>query len=93
MIHHISTENKLLTFKEIRRVLKPGGEIFILDFGIQRGLYSKLVTNILKKFEPINDNIHDLIPLFLKEANFENICKIKEYKTWFGELTVYCAKK
>jgi len=33
VIHHISSENKLIIFEELIRVLKPGGEIFILDYG------------------------------------------------------------
>jgi len=33
VIHHISSENKLIIFDELIRVLKPGGEIFILDYG------------------------------------------------------------
>lgn len=93
VIHHISTENKPLIFREIQRTLKPGGEIFIMDLGKQKGLYPQLVTFVLKKFEPINDNIHGLIPLFLREAKFENIYQMKEYKTWFGNLTIYHGSK
>ncbi len=40
VIHHLTTENKRRTFKEIYRVLRPGGELHILDFGRPYNLYT-----------------------------------------------------
>jgi len=33
VIHHLITDDKRLAFKEIHRVLKPDGELYVLDFG------------------------------------------------------------
>ena len=93
VIHHISTENKLLIFEELRRVIKPGGKIFILDFAKQKSIYSKTIVQILRKLEPIDDNIKGLIPHILKKAEFHNVMDANYYKTWFGGLTIYHGEK
>jgi len=93
VIHHISSENKLIIFEELIRVLKPGGEIFILDYGKQKRLYSKIIVHIFRKLEPIDDNINGLIPDVLKKAKFHNVTINSYYKTLVGDLTIYHGKK
>jgi ubiquinone/menaquinone biosynthesis C-methylase UbiE len=33
VIHHLTRENKLRALREVMRVLKPGGELHVADFG------------------------------------------------------------
>ena len=33
MIHHLKTPDKIKTAQEVFRVLKPGGQLHIIDFG------------------------------------------------------------
>lgn len=92
-VHHIYTEDKVLTFKEINRVIKPGGKIYILDFVKPRDIYSRIITSILKLTEPIADNIEGRISKMLSESGFSDISQNGYYKTAFGPLTIYCGTK
>lgn len=92
-IHHIYTENKILIFSEISRVIKKGGKIYILDFVKPKDVYAKFVTSILKMTEPIHDNIDGKIPGMLYESGFTDISENGYYKTIFGPLTIYCGTK
>ena len=92
-IHHISSGNKIFILKEIRRVMKAGGKIYILDFVKPADMYSKFVTSILKLTEPIHDNIEGKIPGMLNVSGFINISQNGYYKTAFGALTIYSGTK
>lgn len=93
VVHHLSTEAKPRLFRELYRVLKKGGELHILDFGIQRSLYAKLLSSVLKFLEPIEDNILGKIPEYLKLPGFEDIEEVQYENTLIGTLSFYRAKK
>lgn len=62
MIHHLKTPDKEKTAREVFRVLKPGGELHIVDFGKPVTRYGKLLGPFLHKFEEANDNIDGKLP-------------------------------
>ena len=41
----------------------------------------------------ITDNIDSLIPILLKEAQFNNLKRIKHYQTLMGEVTFFTCEK
>src|SRR6188474_2178404 len=47
MIHHLKTPDKIQTAREVYRVLKPGGQLHIIDFGKPVTLYGKLLGPLL----------------------------------------------
>ena len=93
MVHHLFKEEKIPIIKELYRVLKKGGELHILDFGIQRSLYTRLLTSVLKNLEPIEDNILGKIPEYLFIAGFEDVEEMHSENTLFGTLSFYRSKK
>jgi ubiquinone/menaquinone biosynthesis C-methylase UbiE len=62
MIHHLKTPDKWQTAREVYRVLKPGGQLHIIDFGKPVTWYGKLLGPFLHKFEEANDNIDGKLP-------------------------------
>lgn len=93
VIHHIDSVDKMQSFAELKRVLRPNAKILILDFAVPEDLYSKIITSILKWLEPIQDNIEGKIPGLLVQSGFNNVKNLGYYKTLFGALTIYCGTK
>jgi ubiquinone/menaquinone biosynthesis C-methylase UbiE len=62
MIHHLKTPDKIKTAQEVYRVLKPGGQLHIIDFGKPVTWYGKLLGPLLHEFEEANDNIDGKLP-------------------------------
>jgi len=93
VLHHLSREEKFGIFGEIYRVLKIGGELHILDFGIQRSLYTRLLTSVTKLLEPIEDNILGKIPEYLISSGFRDVEEEHSENTLFGTVSFYHSKK
>ena len=62
MIHHLRTPDKMTTAREIFRVLKPDGQLHVIDFGKPHTWYGKLLRPFLHQFEEANDNIDGKLP-------------------------------
>ncbi len=62
MIHHLKTPDKIETAREVYRVLKPGGQLHIIDFGKPVTWYGKMLGPLLHNFEEANDNIDGKLP-------------------------------
>lgn len=92
-VHHIASGQKVALFGELRRVLKPGGKILILDFTKPTNLYAWLVTGVLRWLEPIGDNIEGRIPSMLLQAGFMDIEQAGRFSTGFGTLAIVSGRK
>jgi ubiquinone/menaquinone biosynthesis C-methylase UbiE len=86
MIHHLKTPDKQRTAAEIRRVLKPGGRLHIVDFGRPYTFFGKLVGPLLHGFEEANDNIDGRLPEIFEAAGLK-AQELGGLATWFGDLT------
>lgn len=93
VFHHLSLENKYSILKEIKRVLKRGGELHILDYGIQRTSYTKFITNILKHTEPIQDNIDGKLIYYMEKSGFTSVKEKSFINTLLGAVSFYSSKK
>lgn len=93
VFHHLVSEDKRRTIGEVYRVLQPGGEFHIVDFGIPRGLYGKLVSPFMKRLEQASDNVSGLLPVMMRDAGFEQVEESAHYTTIFGSLSSVSACK
>jgi ubiquinone/menaquinone biosynthesis C-methylase UbiE len=93
VLHHLSHDEKNLLLRELYRVLKKGGVLHVMDFGIQRSRYTKFITSVLKNLEPIEDNILGKIPRFLATAGFTGVEEAGYENTPLGSVSFYRAGK
>lgn len=94
--HHLDRENKLATLGEVRRVLKPGAELHIADWGkaanpLMRVLF--VIVQMLDGFAPTTDNVAGRLPEFLRASGFKEVEETQRFSTVLGTLALYRAKR
>ena len=92
MIHHLKTPEKEKAAYEVFRVLKPGGELHIIDFGKPVTWYGKLLGPFLHGFEEANDNIDGKLPQIFGAPGLRTTIT-GDFKTFFGDLAFLSGKK
>ncbi len=93
--HHLPRGAKLETLREARRVLRPGGEIHIADWGRPQNFLMRLaflLVQALDGFTTTDDNVKGLLPELLREAGFSDAREGVRRMTVFGTLQLYQAR-
>lgn len=75
VFHHLPTEVKKQTLKEVYRVLKKDGRFLLADFGKKEGFVLTAIAFITKllnlpESETLQDNLKGKVPIYMKEAGF-----------------------
>lgn len=94
--HHLTWEFKQRAAAELFRVMKPGAELYVADWGhptsrLMRGLFFSI--QLLDGFANTQDNVDGkLIPLF-KDTGFEQVTVQQTLSTMYGTMALYRAVK
>ena len=94
--HHLTWENKQRTARELFRVLKPGAELHVADWGypsnaLMRGLF--LFIQLLDGFENTQANVEGKLIELFQETGFSNVAQRQTFNTIFGTMVLYSAVK
>ncbi|MBI4463665.1 MAG: methyltransferase domain-containing protein [Acidobacteria bacterium] len=96
VFHHLSTLDKRRALREVLRVLRPGGELHIADWGKPQNVLLRaafLLIQFLDGFETTADNVRGLLPELIRAAGFHEVRVSACYFTPFGTLCLYQAQK
>lgn len=93
LFHHLNTENKRRTLDEAYRVLRPGGELHLADFGRPRSTWAKLVSQLMARLEEASDNHKGLLPVMMHQEGFILAEAEVHFSTLFGTLSIYRGQK
>jgi ubiquinone/menaquinone biosynthesis C-methylase UbiE len=94
--HHLTRENKGRTLNEVFRILRPGGEIHVADFGKPQNALMRVASFPWQVFDgrkTTADNVQGRLPSIFREAGFREVREITRYMTLFGTLSLYSASK
>lgn len=94
--HHLTWENKQRTAKELFRVIKPGAELHVADWGrpdnaLMRALF--LFVQLLDGFRNTQDNVSGKLIELFEQAGFEHVLQRQTFSTIFGTMALYSAVK
>lgn len=93
MMHHLTTEHKRRSLAEVHRVLRPGGELHVLDFGRPHSAYGRLLARLFRHLEEVADNLDGRVLEMFAGAGFGNVEETARFVTVVGDLVMYRMSK
>ena len=94
--HHLLRADKVRTLAAIRRVLRPGGELHIADWGHPEDPAMRLAAlgiRLLDGAESTADNLAGRLPQVIADAGFKRVSEGRAFRTVFGLVRLVSARR
>ncbi|MEO8650260.1 MAG: class I SAM-dependent methyltransferase [Acidobacteriota bacterium] len=94
--HHLTRIDKLRTLNEVRRMLKPDGELHIADWGRPQNFLMRIVSGgitLLDGAETTNDNFKGRLASLVIESGFHDVDETSHFNTLFGTIRLLRARR
>ena len=89
--HHLDTDQKQRTARELARVLRSGGELHVVDFGKPHTRLMWVLSLVVGRLEEVADNVAGRLPRFLEQAGFLDVAETARRASMVGTLSLYRA--
>ncbi len=93
--HHLQPDQKEASFHELARVLRPGGELHVADWGAASGAVSRVLfypIQFLDGFSNTADHVAGLFPGYFERAGFRQVQVRHSVATMFGNISLFSAR-
>jgi len=92
MFHHLAADEKSATLREIRRVLKSGGSLHLLDFVRAHGAHSESAEhrNLIHR-RGAGERVEGRMTSLMDEAGFVDARELSRGKNFFGPIAYFRA--
>lgn len=96
VLHHLTADDKVRALREMHRVLRPGGELNIADWGKPHGPMMRVAfigVQLLDGFATTRDHAAGRLPAFVADAGFLDVTETRRWRTIYGTLAFIRARK
>ncbi|AVT34029.1 methyltransferase type 11 [Plantactinospora sp. BC1] len=88
MLHHLASGERARALQEVRRVLRPGGELHLVDID---GTPSGRVTRRAHRHPRLAESLPEWVLTALADAGLTDVAENGRGGTWFGGVVFYRA--
>jgi ubiquinone/menaquinone biosynthesis C-methylase UbiE len=96
MLHHVNVQTKRAIIQAAFDVLKPGGSLFVADFGEQRTPIARALFKTIQRldgYETTQPNADGILPVLMEASGFEKTLEPQIFMTPVGSISLYVAQK
>ena len=94
--HHLVLADKERTIAEITRVLRPGGELHVADWGEPRTVPQRIGAVGIRRFDgdaPTRDNLAGRLPELFERGGLADARELERVSAPFGVVSLYRARR
>lgn len=96
VLHQCALPTKAAILASMFSVLRPGGEMYIADYGLQRSMLMRLLfrqVQALDGYEFTQPNADGVLPKLIAQSGFSKVEEVRVIPTPTGTISLYRAEK